>query len=774
MLAFVTNQELTLAQRAELSESVHGKVEIYHLERITSILDKPTMRPVRQQFLGIAADPQQPFKRPVFVRVIGKETGYSTRLIGRDEDVDVIATFLNSPRNSNLSNTLTITGMPGVGKTALALRSANTAISNGRFAGGVILIDFNGYASNPEERVAPEQVLSSTLLALGSNEIESEPSRMFVRLQYFLSELDTMGRQVLLLFDNVSEASQVEPLVPYSSGHRIIVTSRNSLASRLMSDIEIKLAPLPVGEGIGIIEQASSYASSRTLPAAQESRLGFESLADLCGGLPIALRLVGEILRNEPSLTPDELATELTHESTRLAGFEFEDANIMAVFEGSYRRLSTVSARCFRFISIYPGLEFSVDAIANLTSTPHVTTRRALRALESSHLITRIHGSPTWTMHDLLRLYSAERSNVEDDLDTAKRALSSLYDYYFTTAEEANEWLNAASSAEKGSAFRSTADARAWMATEVSGIVASVEASAKGGDYKSAWRLGITIGLYLDVMGNKADALAMAETALWAAQSLNDDEKEAGALNNVGLALNSLQRYDESKGIFMLASKKYARAGDKSGQATVLLGLCDVLRAEGSVVETIGPLRRAVRLNMEDNNGRGYGFALTNLGIALQEDKQYEEAIKTLLIALKIHEEFGALRAQASTLVHIGTAYTQLGDHGMGLPYLHRGRDRSIEIGDIAGMMSACVNIGNSYLQRGDLVSAEESYSFARDACEEAGDQTSLAMVLWNSIGLAQRIKDYGAATRYLTRLKSIPEREMPHQIRERLRRRNW
>lgn len=57
-VAFVTNQELRLAEREELGK-VGGdtKVELYHLERITTILDRPHMAGVREQFLGIPAGP---------------------------------------------------------------------------------------------------------------------------------------------------------------------------------------------------------------------------------------------------------------------------------------------------------------------------------------------------------------------------------------------------------------------------------------------------------------------------------------------------------------------------------------------------------------------------------------------------------------------------------------------------------------------------------------------------------------------------------------------
>jgi hypothetical protein len=49
-LAFVCNQELTLAQRDELAANVSGPLELYHLERITTVLDQPRMGTVRRQY----------------------------------------------------------------------------------------------------------------------------------------------------------------------------------------------------------------------------------------------------------------------------------------------------------------------------------------------------------------------------------------------------------------------------------------------------------------------------------------------------------------------------------------------------------------------------------------------------------------------------------------------------------------------------------------------------------------------------------------------------
>jgi tetratricopeptide (TPR) repeat protein len=129
--------------------------------------------------------------------------------------------------------------------------------------------------------------------------------------------------------------------------------------------------------------------------------------------------------------------------------------------------------------------------------------------------------------------------------------------------------------------------------SELKGTV-PVERASTSSDYDNAFRLAITVGLYLDIKVDRTGCLAMAEAALRAARALKDSKKEAAALNNVGLALNSMQRFSEAKSIFLEARKRFQEIGDRSGQASVLLGLSDVLRAEGLIKETIGPLRRAV------------------------------------------------------------------------------------------------------------------------------------------------------------------------------------
>lgn len=60
-IAFVTNQEIRLSERAELKQSALPLLaELFHLERLTVILDRPDMVAVRRQFLSIGDEDTGP------------------------------------------------------------------------------------------------------------------------------------------------------------------------------------------------------------------------------------------------------------------------------------------------------------------------------------------------------------------------------------------------------------------------------------------------------------------------------------------------------------------------------------------------------------------------------------------------------------------------------------------------------------------------------------------------------------------------------------------
>lgn len=771
-MAFVTNQELTLAERENLQQSVAHSVEIYHLERITAILDTPAMHSVRHQFLGIDAHDNILPSVPIVVRNIPDWTT-PTKLYGREAEIVKVSTFLDhESTDEDAISICVITGMPGVGKTALAFHVSSQAATVARFSGGIIALDFNGYNPSEDRKVQPQQVLSSILLALECPDIEPDINKMYIRYHNLLAERHESKRPVLLLFDNVAEVGQIGPLIPSSNTHRTLITSRNSLAARLPEAAALELDTLHVDDALTFLsEQSGAFSNANELQSKNqaESVAGRQELTDICAGLPIALQLVAEILKSEPSLTPDELARELAAEKTRLAGLEFEDAAVRSAFHGSYARLTEEVARCFRYMAIHPGVDVSAGSVASMLSVSDLNARRHIRQLEISHLVIRNPGAQTWHIHDLLRLYGQELSEFTDRLEISSAASKRLRKYYADRLEQANDWLNALSMLPHSGAFENRAAALAWLSDEIFSIIACAKHAWASGSYDEAWLLSIGVGLYLSILHDHAGSMSMAEVALAAARELDNAEKEAGALNNIGLTLNNIGQPTEAKAQFILARKRYREAGDLSGEAQALIGLSESLRAEGSVGPAIGPLRRAYRLYADNNDFEGAGFALTNLGIALREGGQYDEAIKILSHALEIHKKSGARRAEASTLTHLGTALSETGRHSDGIPFLLRSLEYSEEVGDRIGSVSAAVNIGNVHAALGEYERAEKYYINAVRICEDVEDETALVMALWNLFRLYSILGRSREAAHLSKRLRSFAPYKLPLSIRQRL-----
>ncbi|OEJ37216.1 hypothetical protein AR457_35175 [Streptomyces agglomeratus] len=122
-----------------------------------------------------------------------------------------------------------VTGLGGAGKTALALQAAREAQSLGWFPGGVLFVDLHGHDDAP---VAPEKALEALLRALGTapEYIPPTADERAGLYQSMLAEIAAERGPVLIVADNAAQASQARPLLPALSVHRMLVTSRETLA----------------------------------------------------------------------------------------------------------------------------------------------------------------------------------------------------------------------------------------------------------------------------------------------------------------------------------------------------------------------------------------------------------------------------------------------------------------------------------------------------------------------------------------------------------------
>ena len=160
--------------------------------------------------------------------------------------------------------------------------------------------------------------------------------------------------------------------------------------------------------------------------AAQEAAA--QRLVDLCGGLPLAVRVVGVRLSRRGGATAERVAQRLAGEQSRLDELVVGDREVRAVFAMSNARLDPAAATLLRRIGLLPVSEAASWVAAAALGQPVATAERALdRLAEASLVATTDTGRELrYRLHDLVRLYARELADDED--------LAALHRIYATAA----------------------------------------------------------------------------------------------------------------------------------------------------------------------------------------------------------------------------------------------------------------------------------------------------------------------------------------------------
>lgn len=309
-------------------------------------------------------------------------TGFS----GREGELLQVAGLLDPAADTGAVVVSAVAGLAGVGKTALAVQAGHAARKQGWFEGGVLFVDLHGYDESP---VRPDQALGELLRALGVA-AEHIPDGLEARAALFRSVLAGIHEPLLLIADNASSEAQVRPLLPGEGPHRMVVTSRHTLA-----DLHARLVDVTVlGEdsSVELLDAALRAGRSDDSRIIDESEAAIQ-LARICGGLPLALQIVASLLKGDPAHGVGELAKELSAERVRLQRLQYDDGSgasapsVAAAFELSYRRLDEDTARMFRNLALNPGPDLSTNAAAILVDQPVSQARGILAQLARAHLI---------------------------------------------------------------------------------------------------------------------------------------------------------------------------------------------------------------------------------------------------------------------------------------------------------------------------------------------------------------------------------------------------
>ena len=158
---------------------------------------------------------------------------------GRETELDELAkAAASAPDSGGVPRICVIHGMPGVGKSKLAIHFAHQVASS--FPGGQFSVDLYGHSAQ-RRPVEPKDELSALLLAAGvpRQEIPDELEQRAKAWRNWTAE-----HKVLLLLDDARDAGQVIPLLPGSAGNLVLITTRQWLTA-LPDATDVSLEPMP-------------------------------------------------------------------------------------------------------------------------------------------------------------------------------------------------------------------------------------------------------------------------------------------------------------------------------------------------------------------------------------------------------------------------------------------------------------------------------------------------------------------------------------------------
>jgi len=483
------------------------------------------LRILRQEF--VAASPGRPDARgaaraasPVIPRQLPAATRHFT---GRVRELDAMTGLVErNLADTNGVTILALTGMAGIGKTALAIYWTQQIAD--RFPDGQLFVNLRGFSpfSTP---VAPTEAISGFLTALGVPYARI-PVDAPGQAALFRSLL--AGRRMLIVLDNAWNAEQVRSLLPGSPGCLVLVTSRNRLTGLAAAEGAHLLALdcLTERESRELLTRSLSPGRAVAEPAA------VAELAGLCAGLPLALCGVAARAAGRPRLPLAVLAAELRDDRGRLDALETGEAatSVRIVLSWSRARLSELAGQMFRLLGVHVGPDITVAAAASLAGRSRDQAHLALAELCDGHLVTE-YAPHRYMCHDLLRAYAAEAARIRDSDAERREAVHRVLDHYMHTANAASAMLYphyvrlACARPRPGvlpEEIASPGQAAEWFANEQHVLLAAIAAAADEGYAPHAWGLPWAAGPFFAGAGNdqEHDAHDSARDYLYTARTL--------------------------------------------------------------------------------------------------------------------------------------------------------------------------------------------------------------------------------------------------------------
>ena len=660
-----------------------------------------------------------------------------TPLVGREAD---FAGVLGALMNNRL---VTITGVGGVGKTALAQTIARWTWEEDRaksrtprgvpyvaldaLSSGRDLADFvrrNLLPDSPPPATADENARQSDAVRVIANALNSG-ARLLV-LDNFESAMDDAGAPLAL--------DIVRRLVAATNDAvRVLVTSRRALNLGPI-EAEYPLEPLEEKRAIELFyARAGDSVSANDRP----------TIAEICrleDCLPLGIELAAAAVQQRTRPLKEMLSalrvTPLDVEIADALGYPARQRGLAATLRYTYDHLpSDAARRLFCAFSVFRS-GADRDAVKYVDGTDAWET--ALRDLVIWKLLDVETTREPWryTMLATTAAFSAMQmqkvgAGAEGPASFAGLGLDANVlqrrhaEYFVTVAARFDE-----------------TPMENWREIEVD------------------WQ-NIKAGADCAVRELEAREGATVDELLARFDSLPTDETDAGLAGEYALTLRSFaywRRPAEGRAWLSAGLVAFHRVGNRKREALMCNELGLWLDSRGDYAAALGWYEKSVALKEVLGDKAGLAATYNNIGIIHKARGGYAAALEWYGKSVALFETLGDKAGLATTYNNIATIHHSRGDYVAALEWYEKSVALKEILGDKAGLATTYNNIGMIHKTRGDYVAAMEWYEKSVALCEALGDKAGLATT-YNNIGEIHRARgDYAVALGWFDKSVALSE----------------
>ncbi|MGW2514289.1 BTAD domain-containing putative transcriptional regulator [Streptomyces scopuliridis] len=636
---------------------------------------------------------------------------------GREHQLAALTKALDSANEPGGTVVISaIGGSGGIGKTWLALHWAHDNID--RFPDGQLYVDLRGFDPSGEP-VTPAAAVRGFLDALG---VDSGAVPVDVQAQIGLYRSLVQGKRMLVMLDNAADAEQAAALLPGSTTCTVLVTSRRRLAG-LTSAHGARMLTLDVLTDSEARELIRRHLGEGRAAAEPEA---VAALLKHCAGLPLAISVVAARAAAHPDFPLAVLAEDLQDESARLDALDAGDltSSVRAAFTVSYRALTVGAAEVFRLVGLAPGPEIGLAAVGSLVARPATAVRVTLRELENAHLV-RQFVPGRYRMHDLVRLYAAERAGHDQSEESRQQAMRRLTDFYLHTTYAGDRILSPMhhQSLElglpsDGSTVESLSGQEGvltWFRTEHACLLAAQRLAAEQGWDVLVWQLAWVLDGFLWRQGRLHDHVTLWRTGLAAAERLGVANMRARAHRRLGHVCARAGNHDDALEHTHLALASAEEAGDIAEQARVHDVIAWVWAKQGDDRQALTHVRHTLRLQRMAEDPLAEANALNAVGWYEARIDNYEQALAHCEQALALHRRHAFPDGEACTLDSLGYIAHSSRRHAQALAYYRQAHTLFQKLGNNYEEANTLAHIGDVHHALGQHDQARQNWQEAAD-----------------------------------------------------------